>query len=165
MLADIIEPGQHIGNVSLSDNNFIVDRVLPLLQILILAVIMRVVKVQPVNLLSQPVLCPRKLAEPFALEFQLLLQLCGVDPAADSFPNRRFKLRGSHQTPDHIGYRVIHNILAPLPMVITAFTVNVETVFTGVVEIITVETAVFFLFAIYISVHPTAANRAFQNTG
>ena len=56
----------------------------------------------------------KRLKEPFALEFQLLLQLCGVDPAADSFPNRRFKLRGSHQTPDHIGYRVIHNILAPL---------------------------------------------------
>ena len=82
-LADVVHAGLHLGDAALDGGDLVVDPVLPLLQVLRLAGVMRVVEIERVDLLAQPVLGARELAELLAQGFHLRVELGGVQLDAE----------------------------------------------------------------------------------
>ena len=159
------QPHLYFGNTGFHLRNFIIDTVLPFLQILVLAVIVRIIEIQSVDLLSDPVFGAVELAQMLPQILQLFFDLFRINLLPDPLPDGSLKLRVAHQLADHIRYGVVDDILAPLVMIIAGVAIHMLTVLAGIIEVVPVVLPVALLLPVDIPVHVPAADRAFQQAG
>ncbi len=164
-LADVVHAGLHLGDADLDGGDLVVDPVLPLLQVLRLAGVMRVVEIERVDLLAQPVLGARELTELLAQGLHLRVELGGVQLAADLLPDALLKGGGVDQLVDDLLHRAVDDFLAPLVVVVTALAVHMQAVLAGVVEVVAVIGSVALLLAVHVAVHAAAADGALEQPG
>ena len=164
-MADVVHAGLHLGDADLNGGNLVVDPVLPLLQVLRFAGVMRVVEIERVDLLAQPVLGARELAELLAQGLHLRVKLGGVQLPADLLPDALLKGGGVDQLVDDFLHRAVDDFLAPLVVIVAALAVHMQAVLAGVVEVVAVVRAVALFLAVHVAVHPSAADGALEQPG